>query len=199
MVTHGTLGNKMVDLRNYLANIPSGPINAAQVQDVKSKLAECWEELKIISDDAGMKAYKLNRAEGLAWLPPFLTFGIERHGATVKGSIYGELHAWKVNVETGEAYIASRTRRQIHERDASVDVEPLAQEIAALIVGGKEDNRLARKGRQNRVQIAQVIPKTIPRTISARRKRFRVALTKALADSGWRPTTVKNTYERDHR
>ena len=44
-----------------------------------------------------MWASKLGRMEKVEWQPPYLTFSIERHGATVKGSTRAELQNWQVD------------------------------------------------------------------------------------------------------
>jgi hypothetical protein len=44
-----------------------------------------WADLEGASDEA-MEPWKLGRMENPEWLPPVLTFVVERHGGTVLGS-----------------------------------------------------------------------------------------------------------------
>jgi hypothetical protein len=49
----------------------------------------------------------VSRAEELSWNPPILSFTIERHGATARGSSRAELHEWTVNLHEGTAHWAA--------------------------------------------------------------------------------------------
>lgn len=71
---------------------------------------------------------------------------------------------------------------------ARLDVEALAEEIAALIVSRKEDDRLRwYEDGQVRVLIGKVLPEAsaVKQTLAGRRKRFRAALAERLAAEGW--------------
>jgi hypothetical protein len=90
-----------------------------------------------MTDDSALEPHKLlHRTEGLAWDPPLLKFEIERHGATVGGSVYAEVHEWSINLETSQASLLESRRRQVQPKDKRLDVKPLAQEIANAILSG---------------------------------------------------------------
>ena len=185
-------------LQSYLTGCSNAELAFAETRDVERLLSECWHEFKVESDDAGLEGYKLlNRTEDMAWVAPLLTFSIERHGATVCGSVYAHVYKWTIDVERGTASMDRfPTRRQVGDRAKPLKVKPLAQEIGDLIVKGKEDSRLVWKSETKvRVLIADVIPETNKETTSGRRKRFRSAITEILQPHGWRMSTM-NTFER---
>ena len=103
---------------------------------------------------------------------------------------------WSINVAKGHAGLESKYRRQVHPKDKRLNVKPLAQEIAELIVNGVKDERLRWKGTERvRVEIGGVIPATSEQTTSGRRRRFRAELCRILQHHGWVMTTV-NTFSR---
>jgi len=136
-----------------------------------------------------MAASKLHeRMESVEWSPPHLQFTIERHGGTVHGSTRADLQRWDVNVQRGTATLIAGGVRQLRKLQRRLDVTPLADTIAALVLAGADDPRLHwsadRRGVQ--VQIARVIPAaSASQTITSRRKRFRVALDEKLKTVGW--------------
>jgi hypothetical protein len=78
--------NKLEDLRNFLSQLAPGPV--VDVARVERQLCESWNELDG-NQSGGMTAEKLlKRTENMTWKPPVLEFQIERHGATVSGSVY---------------------------------------------------------------------------------------------------------------
>ena len=77
----------MNNLRSLLSELAPGPIAEAEAEKIEHLLCESWGELSG-NDSGGMLAYKLlNRTENMLWEPPILKFEIERHGATVNGSV----------------------------------------------------------------------------------------------------------------
>jgi hypothetical protein len=188
-------------LQSYLTPRSNGELSFGETRDIERLLFESWHEFTIESEDAGMEAYKLlNRTEEMTWAAPLLTFSIERHGATVGGSVYAHVYQWTIDVERGTANMDRfPTRRQIRRMDKPLKVKPLAQEIAELILNGKEDSRLAWKNEAKvRLLITKIIPTTNEQTTSGRRKRFRSAIAEILQPHGWRMSTM-NTFERlDH-
>src|ERR1035441_6328735 len=93
--------------------------------EVEEVLASCWHNLNG-GEEGGMEGYKLkNRMESVLWNPPILEFDIERHGATVNGSVYAGVQHWTVNVDTDEAHLGGERRRQVHAKDARLKMEPL--------------------------------------------------------------------------
>ena len=184
-------------LRSYLNTLSSGPVNEESHREVERLLADCWPELQITTDDEGFEPYKLHdRTESMTWTPPLLEFDIERHGSTVQGSIYANVHHWIVNTEAGLASLNGDRRRQVGKRDKALRIEPLAAEMAALIVARATDPRLVWKTETKvRLAMGKVIPATNKMTTSSRRRRFRKALEDALRPHGWTMTTT-NTFEK---
>jgi hypothetical protein len=176
----------MIDnLRTFLATLPPGPIPDAT--ELERLLAACWHELA--ANHGGMEGRKLlGRMEDVAWNPPLLTFTIERHGGTVMGSTRATLQEWTVNVEASTAHRIEARSRQVRPMKGRLDVRPLADEIAQLIVSRKKDERLrwADDG-SVRVLIGKVLPEgsAVKETLAGRRKRFRAALRERLVMVKW--------------
>lgn len=184
------------EIRAYLAETPAGAIGSDRTSEVERLLAECWDAVKVTSQDEGLEPYKLrNRTEGLTWNPPLLKFQIERHGGTAMGSVYAEVHSWKVNLETGEASLTGERRRLVRERDAPLNVKALADQLAKAILKGKRHPHLKWDGNSRvRVLIAEVIPATNRETTSGRRKRFWKALEEQVLTHGWRRASAKSQF-----
>ena len=172
-------------LTEHLRDVPVGPIDDST--ELAAFLAESWDSLDV-DPGSGMAAYKLHgRMEKVTWDPPFLRFTIERHGGTVLGSTRAELQGWRVDVTAGEASWTPAGHRQMRPRAPSLDVRPLADEIADLIIRRANDKRLKwREDGSVAVQIGQMIPDGGPlQTVAGRRKRFREALEAVLLEVGW--------------
>jgi hypothetical protein len=142
-------------LVQYLRTMPRGRIDDSQ--ELESLLATCWYEL---DSGGGMSGGKLaGRMEMVVWNPPALCFVIERHGGTVMGSSHAELQHWRVDVEAGTATLCKVGHRQLRPMQPRLDVEPLAEEIAAQIVGQRMDDRLQwYKDGRVRVLIIKILP-----------------------------------------
>ena len=96
----------------------------------------CWDLLDLVYDDTSMVAYKLSgRTEDLSWIPPHLTFNLERHGGVAKGSKIAEVHSWRVNVEEGTAGIVGRTTRPLQPLEKPLNANELAKELTSLVAG----------------------------------------------------------------
>ena len=176
----------METLNQYLKRIPPGPINNAA--DVESLLATCWNQFG--GDAGGMKGEKLHRRmESVVWNPPRLEFVIERYGATVNGSSRADLQHWVVNLDAKTTTLEKVGRRQLSTMQPRLDVVPLTDEIARLILSKSDDARLrwCPDGRV-RVLIGKIIPaaSAVRQTLEGRRRRFRLALAGLLEGQGWR-------------
>jgi hypothetical protein len=147
---------------------------------------ECWHEFEG-GDSEKMQGYKiLHRMEKPIWNPPILSFTMERHGATVAGSIRADIQEWRLNIETLKADCETVGRRQVNPMDQRLNVGPIAEEIAHLIQTHKTDERLKwNKDGSVRVLIGKIIPETVKQTTMGRRKRFRIALKESLTKVGW--------------
>ena len=186
------MNESIAQLHDYLQKRPPG--NLSGDRKIQRLLAECWDDF-VGSGETKMNTEKLDRAEDLRWDPPELSFRIERHGGTVKGSSRAEVHFWSINIETLEARCIGVGHRQVRPMDKKLNVERLAAEIADLIANRKQDKRLkwVSDGRV-RVLISSVIRKTNSETTRDRRKRFRQALDRLLAPT-WEYVPV-NVYRR---
>src|SRR5438445_9081548 len=83
-----------------------------------------------------MGAWKLHRAEDLLWKPPFLSFTIERHGATVLGSSRAELQDWMVNLHLETARCAGGRYRQLWPTASRLYVKPIAARVLNAVQQG---------------------------------------------------------------
>src|SRR5258708_33451648 len=127
------------NLQDYLRTIPPGPVS--DTTDLERLLAACWHKLD--GDDGGMEGRKLlGRMEQVSWTPPLLAFTIERDGGTVMGSSRATLQEWSVDMEKATVHCVEARSRQIRPMQARLDVRPLAEEIAALVMSHKTDERL---------------------------------------------------------
>ncbi len=186
--------NSRAELECILDRIPSGTITGEQKLAVLRAMENAWDSF-IGSDDESTWSSKIYRAESLQWQPPLLEFILERHGATVNGSTRADKHYWRVNVETGEANIYKRGKRQLEPISRPLKVEPIAEKVADAIINHREEPWLTWKDSSRvQVKISLLIPDTNPQTTSARRKRFRSALAELLKIAGW--TELKpNSYQ----
>ena len=179
--------NRVRRLASYLKAILPGRID--DPGGLEPLLAACWDDLG--GDAGGMSGEKLHgRMESVAWNPPTLSFVIERHGATVNGSLRADLQHWAVDVEAKTAVLGKVGHRQLQPMQPRLDVRSLAEEIATLIAGGQEDHRLKRyEDGRVRVLVGKILPKgsAVKRTLEWRRKRFRQALPQGLRDPGGEP------------
>ena len=138
--------------------------------------------------------------EKVVWAPPKLTFTIERHGGTVRGSSRAELQHWTVDVKAMTATLDGQGSRQLRPMQRSIDVARIAEEVAQLVLSCEKDSRLSWKG-ENRVKvhIDKILPdgSAVKQTLASRRKRFWLALDERLSLYDW----VRNQsyYERHDR
>ena len=128
-------------LKSYLSSQPPGPL--AGKEQLESLLLNAWDHLEG-SADGGMQSGKLkNRIEQATWNSPILCFQIERHGATVNGSVYAEMQQWEIDCEKGIANYDrfNSRRRQVADKQRPLKVAPIAKEIANVIRSGSADSR----------------------------------------------------------
>jgi hypothetical protein len=186
--TRGTAMRDEIELlRARLVSVPPGQLIGKAATDVEALLAQSWDDIDG-SDDGGMRGYKLvGRTEDLHWIPPVLSFRIERHGGFVLGSTRAELQTWAVDLTRNAAEIVGTGRRQLVAMDARLNVTPLAAETAAMILQGCDATRLKWPNPSRvRVLVSEIIPTTNKQTTEGRRQRFAAALEQHLAPNGWR-------------
>jgi hypothetical protein len=172
-------------LRRYLAGMPTGAVGTAD--PIEKLLAQDWDEFEG-SDDGGMKAYKLlGRTEKMEWNPPLLTFSLERHGGTARGSTRAEIQSWTINIETGTASVASNGFRLVQARDPNWDAETVARKLAQLIIAEqKSDPRLIRNPKGHvRPNIGRIVPSGYKQTREGRSQRLWAALIAELRPHNW--------------
>jgi hypothetical protein len=174
-------------LQDLLATTTPGEM--ADTTALSRCVAECWDSFEG-SDEGGMQGYKLiNRMERVQWQPPQLSFVIERHGGLVLGSSRAELQTWVVNLVTMTAGITNTGRRQITAmapRQTKRYYRIVAEELADIIEGGGEDERLRWKP-DGRVHViaSTIIDGGPQRTVAGRRIRLRGVLEEVLGTIGW--------------
>jgi hypothetical protein len=185
-------------LKEHLSATPPGPVDASEIDHL---LAATWDQIEG-ADAGGMTSTKIiGRLESVKWEPPLLTFIVERHGGTVLGSTRAELQTWEINLETLAAalYEAGRYRR-VSPTNPPMNVQPMAEEICALILEHADDKRLRwRPDGTVAVKIGEIIPAgPLPKqTLTGRRKRFRAALERMIAETGGQ-TIRQNVYKPPH-
>jgi hypothetical protein len=189
------MSESLEKIRSHLAVLPQGRIG--DVAKMELLLAACWNELSG-NEQGGMLAYKLiRRTENMEWNPPFLTFEIERHGATVHESVFAELQPWTVDIFSGRAEVSPHgPKRLVGKRQLAVDVKPLAEEIVALILAGKRDERLDwSSDARVKVLIGKILPEgsAVRKTLARRRKRLGNAIAARLEQENWQKVGV-NTF-----
>lgn len=169
--------------------LPSGPI--PDTSEIEGVLADCWTAF-VGNNENGMEASKLySRMESVNWQPPILLFNLERHGGTVRGSTRAEMQHWQIDLDRMTAKCPTVGHRQVRPMAKAVrqkELEKRAEEIAVLIQNGAIDSQLRWKDAKTvNVVIEQIIPTNsgFKQTVQGRRKRFRQALEKVLAKSGW--------------
>lgn len=86
-----------------------------------------------------MAAYKLERLEEPTWMPPLLSFVVERHGGTVLGSTRAELQKWWVDPFKAEVVLSKGGWRQLYPMSPRLNVGPLADRVAELVLSGMDD------------------------------------------------------------
>lgn len=177
------------DLQQFLATTASGPIT--DTRELAWLLALAWPELAAEDDEFDGRML-FGRMERAFWQPPSLTFTIEILGSRYVGLTKVTEQEWTVDISKGAA-ICTKTRLRHEELvPPRLDIGSIADEIAFVIVSGKEDNWLRRymDGRV-RVLLTENLPVSplVKETLDARRRRLKAvlrALTKRLTEHGWR-------------
>ena len=104
-----------------------------------------------------------------------------------------EFKNWRMKlVEIGEEVLHEMEQhgaagyRQVCPREAPMDVNPIADELAKLIINGGKDERLQWSANGHvRVLTGKIILASFKQTLEGRRKRFMAALEQRLVPHGW--------------
>jgi hypothetical protein len=181
--------SSLKELQEMLRGLQPGEVS--DPAPVATLLAKCWDELPG-SEAAGMSGYKLlGRMEDVRWDPPVLSFGIERHGATVLRSTWAEVQYWDVDLQKATASLTGTSRRQVlpmQPRVTKKAMTALANEMADLVESRKADDRVEwLDDREAHVIVAQLFPESegFRDTVSGRRRRFRGILEQVMSARGW--------------
>lgn len=182
-----------------LNHVGPGPI--VDADDLAFALGKCWHMLTG-SETTKMAAFKLTRIEEVEWLPPILSFTIERHGSIALGSTRAELQSWKVDLDkmTTTPSIGGRYRR-VRPTAAAVRRSEMtndAEELAAIMQHFQPDSRLVWKDLDTVcIKVGEIIPNDCVRqTLVGRRKRFRNILRDVLGREGWKESTKPYQFKR---
>jgi len=178
----------MQELNDYLSSLHPGPI--ADTTQIEALLAIDWANFDG-SQVTSMEGYKLrDRMENVVWMPPIISFQIERHGPTVMGSSRAKVQSWEINVEERSAKLIKEGHRQLDPVAPRLDTRAIADELTQLIINHKEDERLKwdNKTKTVRIIVGKVIPEesTKKQTLAYRRKKLRENLHQLLNMECWK-------------
>ena len=176
----------MEKLIKYLEAVLPGHIS--DTRQLEPLLREAWNEFSG-SDLESMAGWKvLNRIEDVQWNHNFLSFIIKRHGIKVAGSTRATLQGWALNLSTKIATCGEAGMRQINPLQPKLNINPIAEEIAELIINFEEDARLKwNSDRSVQILIGKILPaeNMIKQTNEDRRKRFLTKVEQLLIDAHW--------------
>ena len=176
------------DLAAFLRQLPPGVVPEDRRPELERHLASEWDSFSG-TDYGGMEPDKLHgRMENVGWNPPVLTFIIERHRPTVHGSSRATLPRWCLNIAERTASCDDSRFRQLRPLGPSLNVEPIAREIADAILNHAEHPNLdwSKNGGVRVLSTDLLGGLSVPKqTMEGRRKRFGRALAGLLAPHGW--------------
>jgi hypothetical protein len=197
----------VIDMLQYLQNLPGGPISAEKRDTVLNLLKDCWGEFTG-SADTKMGSWKVVRDGGpvdLTWSPPVLSFTIDRHGSLVLGSTRAEKQHWDLDLEKRTAHAETAGHRQIH-RPASPfstkQMAAIADQVCSTVQEGPDSTSdykirgivIWTGSDQIDIRHGVLIPDAgYQQTTSGRRKRFRAILESKMNAFGWKFDNVGRT------
>jgi len=178
----------LTNLRRAVESLKPGPLRGDLASTVREAVADAWHELDG-GDMEAMAEHKVRqRAGSLEWIPPVLTFEIERHGGTVLGSTRVDVQRWTVDTVEGTAESTLVGHRQLKPKAPPWDAMSAAAEVAEAILDNRDAEWLKWSDDRGacRVNTSKVIPPSrFKQTAAGRRKRFREALRQRLEPAGW--------------
>ena len=185
-------------LKAFLDKQAIGPV--ADTDELTSLLAHCWDKFEG-GGETKMEGWKLRRGiEDATWQPPYLEFLFVRHPAYVRGSKWGNLQRWCLDVEAVTAEVNEEGRRLLAPMGKRLNTKPIAESLANAILSGQPHERF-KKLPDGSVQldIGRIIPETLEtpkQTTSGQRKRLRRELLELLERHGWQETRP-NVYSKE--
>lgn len=96
-----------------------------------------------------------------------------------RGDGHGFEPEWTIDLEQRTKTVQTVGRRQVRPIQGRLDVQPIAEEIAAAILGGRPDDCLKWNGDYHvRLLIGEVLPvgSAVKETLASRRERLREAV-----------------------
>jgi len=174
-------------LKAFLDQQAIGPL--ADTDELTSLLEACWHQFEG-SGETKMEGWKLRRGiEDATWQPPYLEFLFVRHPAYVRGSKWGNLQRWCLDVEAVTAEVNEEGRRLLAPMGKRLNTKPIAESLANAIRSGQPDEqfKILPDG-SVQLNIAVIIPETNKETTGGRRKRLRRELLEQLEPHGWQET-----------
>lgn len=176
---------KLALLRAYLERANPGRIE--ETTELEVLLSACWDEF-VGSREHGMAGKKLrNRMEEVYWHSSQLSFDIERHEQTCRGSTYATVQSWCIDLTNMTAAVIDSRKRQVHKPEPKLDTDKLAASTA-LAIRKKRNSRLLQWNPDGSVKvlIKKIIPQhTVKQTIETRSLRFKTQLVDRLKPHGW--------------
>jgi hypothetical protein len=184
-----------------IREMPAGPIPENTRLKILDLLEECWDEFEGSAETA-MTARKITRESGavdLTWVPPHLSFTIDRHGGTALGSIRAEKQRWIIDIENKTASQTTIGYRQLYPAAPRLDVDAIARSVCKEVQKGPSSTSdlistrvLVWKSKDEfQIRLSLLIPDDGPRqTITGRRKRLRVSLQDKFRTIGWELISV---------
>ena len=177
-----------LELIKKLKQTPEGKLPSDLENEVLSYMEDNWDSMGGNADSTSMAGRKVRRADQITLThPATLSFTVERHGGFMLGSKYAENQNWTCDLVNDHVSGGDTCRgRAIIKLDKRLDVKPLAENVAKLILSHNKDSGLLVWNSEYdvRVKTTNIIPKTNIQTTSARRKRFRQALKAILSEHG---------------
>ncbi len=182
-------------LKAFLDKQAIGPV--ADTDELTSLLAHCWDKFEG-GGETKMEGWKLRRGiEDATWQPPYLEFLFVRHPAVVRGSMWGTLQRWRLDLQAQTASIIEENRVQVEPMDKRLNTKALAKSLANAIRSGQPDERFKiLPDGSVQLDIALIIPATKKKTTEERRKRLHRDLSARLEPHGWRKTRP-NVYSKE--
>jgi hypothetical protein len=175
-------------LRDYLYSLTPMVIDKnSEVENiVLNLLSESWH-LFAGSDQHSTHAYKLNRAEELTWNGKELTFLLERHGQTTRGSTRASVHLWTINPLIRSAICQDDGVRQVHKSQPRLDLNEVADCVIQLVKAGVNCDEVTWVPDKTSITInlSAVLPIAVAQTARSRNKRFRALIAILMRDLGW--------------
>ena len=114
-------------LQEILSSVPHGKVDPKSELggQVLNELGKVWDELQGSKNASTTGEKVAARSEDVTWDGTILSFVLERHGGTVNGSVYAELHRWIVDPLLLTARMMGSGKRQLKPKQKAIGKEDL--------------------------------------------------------------------------